>query len=101
MIGTVLTFRYRIVVGAQMDLSGRFNFWRMLLHTRAITPPRAMAEPRWQFATLLTPRWLVLTVIVALSVGAVWYVRTPPSKSVVVGQATTPITYPTRPSQSW
>jgi hypothetical protein len=25
-----------------MDLSGRFDFWRMLLHTRAITPPRVV-----------------------------------------------------------
>jgi hypothetical protein len=25
-----------------MDLSGRFDFWRVLIHTRAVTPPRAM-----------------------------------------------------------
>jgi hypothetical protein len=31
-----------LAVGAHMD-SGRFNFWRLLLCTRAITPPRVPA----------------------------------------------------------
>jgi hypothetical protein len=30
-----------------MDLSGRFNFWRVLLYSRAITPPRVLGGP-WQ-----------------------------------------------------
>jgi hypothetical protein len=29
-----------LVVGAYMDQSGRFDFWRVLVHTRAIIPPR-------------------------------------------------------------
>ena len=97
---TVLTFRHRIVVGEQMDLTGRFDFWRMLLNTRAITPPRAVTRPRWQIAKLLMSGWLVIPVILVLSIGVAVYLRNLPAKSVVVGQATT-VTYPTRGAQPW
>jgi hypothetical protein len=84
-----------------MDLTGRFDFWRLLLHTRAITPPRAIARPRWPMAKLLMSGWLVLPVIMVLSIGVALYLRHLPSKSVVVGQATTTVTYPTKVAQPW
>src|SRR5260221_11452990 len=42
-----------------MDLSGRFNFWRVLLHTRAITPPRVPAG-LWPKLLRLRRVWWVL-----------------------------------------
>ncbi|MBV8192292.1 MAG: hypothetical protein JOY64_11835 [Alphaproteobacteria bacterium] len=44
-----------------MDLSGRFNFWHMLLHTRAVIPPR-LAESRWL-------RWAIVLVLVGAAGG--------------------------------
>jgi hypothetical protein len=52
-----------------MDLSGRFNFWRVLLHTRAITPPRV---PAGLWPKLMTPRrvgWSVLLLVAVLAGG--------------------------------
>jgi len=51
-----------------MDLSGRFDFWRVIIHTRAITPPRAMRS----FWSALGRKsrvgwWLVFGVTVALA----------------------------------
>ena len=45
-----------------MDLSGRFDFWRMLLHTRAITPPLRVAGV---WARL----WWAVPVVVVLAAG--------------------------------
>src|SRR5262245_7340249 len=39
-MGLCYSFAIALVVGAYMDLSGRFDFWRVLVHTRAIIPPR-------------------------------------------------------------
>jgi len=63
-----------------MDQSGRFDFWRMLLCTRAVTPPEVVAGLRSRIAQSSVPRWLVLSVIAALGVGATLYVSSPPSK---------------------
>ena len=41
-----------------MDLSGRFNYWRVLILTRAITPPRAIGG-LWSRIRELRTGWLV------------------------------------------
>jgi hypothetical protein len=50
-----------------MDRSGRFNFWRVLVLTRAITPPRVvpglwLQTTRWS--------WLAVFAVACLSVAA-------------------------------
>jgi hypothetical protein len=83
-----------------MDRSGRFDFWGMLLRTRAITPPPAMPRFWLQFAKLPLPGWLVLTVVVAIGIASVLYVRSLPSE--VVKQPTM-VASPNaeRPSAPW
>ena len=51
-----------------MDRRGRFNFWRVLIHTRAITPPRVM-RGLWLQATRWS--WWGAFVLVCLGIGAV------------------------------
>ena len=88
-----------------MDESGRFDFWRMLLCTRAVTPPDAREGLRRRVAQLSVPSWLVLTVIATLGIGAAVYISNPPSKSeaVVIHQTTTTVaaTPAARPSRPW
>jgi hypothetical protein len=55
-----------------MDLSGRFDFWRMLIHTRAITPPLRVA---FLWARL----WWAVPVAAVLAVGLL--AKTDPDKS--------------------
>jgi len=83
-----------------MNQSGRFDFWRMLLCTRAITPPD-LTGLRHRVARLSVPSWLVLPVILTLGVGAALYVTNLRTKSVAIGQATTTVTSPTKPSRPW
>lgn len=52
-----------------MDQSGRFDFWTMLLHTRAILPPPALSSPQVQMMKQVLPRWLILPVVMAVGVG--------------------------------
>ena len=86
-----------------MDLSGRFNFWRMLLCTRAITPPHAKAGLHLNGSRLSLPGWLVLPIIAALAVGAAIYVSRPPSKSVTVAadRVTATVTHAEKPTRPW
>src|SRR5262245_7291535 len=58
-----------------MDLSGRFDFWRMLLHTRAITPPRAAAKLWRSVAKRSSFRWWVVLAVAVLSVGTAFHLR--------------------------
>ena len=51
-----------------MNLSGRFNFWRVLIHTRAITPPRVTSWLSQSVATLTLGNWAWLLVGVAVLV---------------------------------
>lgn len=51
-----------------MDFSGRFNFWRVLVHTRAITPPRVTRWFSQSMATLTVGSWGWLLVGVAMLV---------------------------------
>jgi hypothetical protein len=44
-----------------MDLSGRFNFWQVLLQTRTVIPPR-LRESRWL-------RWVVVLLLVVAGAG--------------------------------
>jgi len=85
-----------------MHLSGRFDFWRMLLYTRTITPPR-VARSLWsQMTKKFWPGWLVLLTIVAFSIGATLYIKHLPSQSVAVGlPAATTSPGPAKPSQPW
>jgi hypothetical protein len=85
-----------------MDLSGRTDFWRMLLSTRAITPPR-VARSLWsQMPKQFSPGRLVLLTIVAFSIGAALYIRQLPSQSVAVSlPAATASPGPAKPSQPW
>jgi hypothetical protein len=64
-----------------MDLSGRFNFWRVLILTRAITPPRAVGG-LW-LRLVQSERggwWLLLIVALAMAAGATVHLsqRDPP-----------------------
>ena len=52
-----------------MDLSGRFNFWRVLILTRAITPPRAVGGLWLRFVNSERGGWWLL-LIVALAIAA-------------------------------
>jgi len=72
-----------------MDLNGRFDFWRMLLHTRAITPPRVMANFWSRAAQQSSVGWWALLAIAALSVGAALRlgVRDLPPKSEAVSSS--------------
>jgi hypothetical protein len=54
-----------------MDLSGRFNFWRVLLHTRAITPPRVQAALWPGSAFLRRGGWSVVLLAALLAAGIV------------------------------
>jgi hypothetical protein len=56
-----------------MDLSGRFDFWRMLIHTRAITPPLRVAG-------LWARLWWAVPIAVVLAVGLL--AETDPNKSL-------------------
>jgi hypothetical protein len=78
-----------------MDLSGRFDFWRMLIHTRAITPPRAVVR--------LWRRWGVPVLLIAAAAGATVHFsnQDPPLQSAIVDRppvATTPKAVPRAPS---
>src|SRR5215813_13449951 len=69
-----------------MDLSGRFDFWRMLLHTRAITPPRVAAKFWRSVAKRASFRWWVFLAVAVLSVGTAFHLkmRGLPSQSAAV-----------------
>jgi hypothetical protein len=56
-------------VGNDMDLSGRFNFWRVLLHTRAITPPRGPEGLLQKVMSHSRGGWWLLMVVAALAAG--------------------------------
>jgi hypothetical protein len=51
-----------------VDGSGRFNFWRVLIYTRAITPPRVM-RGLWRQTTQWS--WWALLALACLGIGAV------------------------------
>jgi hypothetical protein len=73
-----------------MDLSGRFNFWRVLILTRAITPPRAVGSPWLRFVNSERGGWwLLLIVVVVTLAGAALHLgqRDAPLQS----QATSPV----------
>jgi len=54
-------------VGNDMDLSGRFNFWRVLLHTRAITPPRVPEGLLQKVMSHSRGGWWLLLVVAVLA----------------------------------
>jgi hypothetical protein len=54
-----------------MDLSGRFNFWRLLLHTRAITSPRVPVSLWLRSPTLRRAGWPLLLLVAFLAAGFV------------------------------
>jgi len=85
-----------------MGRSGRFDFWGMLLHTHAITPPQAMPSLWFQMTKLSLPGWLVLTTIAAVGIGGALYVGNLPSSSVVVSQPTAvTVPGPAKPYRPW
>jgi hypothetical protein len=87
--------------GARMDRKGRFDFWGMLLHTRAITPPAI--QSRWvQRTRQRLPAWLVVPVIMVLAIGAALYARNP-TVSAYGGSQPKAISaaVPIQPSRPW
>jgi hypothetical protein len=56
---------------APMDLSGRFNFWRVLILTRAITPPRMPARHWPEGLTFRRGGWSLLGLGAILAAGVV------------------------------
>jgi hypothetical protein len=87
-----------------VDLSGRFDFWRMLLHTRAITPPRVLRRYWPRAANLPSEGWWVLVLIAALAAGAALQlgVRDRAPRSVAINQ-TAPVAQPgpAKSAPSW
>jgi hypothetical protein len=61
-----------------MDRSGRFDFWRVLICSRAITPPRMV--PRLGLQTTEWSRWTLLA-LACLSIGAVLHLSLGDSSS--------------------
>jgi hypothetical protein len=53
---------------APMDLSGRFNFWRVLILTRAITPPRAVGGLWSRFVDSERGGWWLLLIVAVVTV---------------------------------
>lgn len=51
-----------------VDLSGRFNFWRILVLTRAVTPPRVTRWFSQSVATMTIGSWTWLLIGAALLV---------------------------------
>ena len=51
-----------------MDLSGRFNFWRVLVLTRAITPPRAIGGLWPRFVNSERSGWWLLLILAVVTV---------------------------------
>jgi hypothetical protein len=85
-----------------VDGSGRFNFWRMLICTRAVTPPRVMRGLGLQ-ATQWS--WWALLAMACLSVAAVVQLgsRDPAALSnTVSNHAPTPAAVPKiQPKAPW
>ena len=89
-----------------MDLSGRFNFWRVLILTRAITPPRAVGG---LWSRLVNSErdgwWLLLIVAVVTVVGAAVHLsqRDTPLQSQAIGPVPTVASSPSsvRPGPRW
>jgi hypothetical protein len=84
--------------------SGRFNFWRLLICTRAITPPRVPAG-LWPGSLLLRRGgWSLLLLLALLAAGTVLRLS---QRDLPVGtpaldppQASAPPA-PSRPTQRW
>ena len=87
-----------------MDLSGRFNFWRVLLHTRAITPPRV---PAGLWPKLMTPRrvgWSLFLLVAVLAAGVAVRLSQrdlPVQSSALSPPPTIILLGPERPAQRW
>jgi|HubBroStandDraft_6_1064221.scaffolds.fasta_scaffold35562_2 hypothetical protein len=89
-----------------MDLSGRFNFWRVLILTRAITPPRAVGG---LWSRLVNSErggwWLLLVVAVVTVAGAAVHLsqRDTPLQSQASGPVPTVASSPSsvRPGPRW
>jgi len=85
-----------------MNLTGRFDFWRVLLHSRSITPPRQRPDPlpggamQWRHAW-----WLLIPVVLAMGMVAVrQVVRVSPSPQAVVAPDPPPAPTAAR-SRAW
>ena len=89
-----------------MDLSGRFNFWRVLILTRAITPPRAVGG---LWSKLVDSErggwWLLLIVAVVTVAGAAVHLsqRDTPREPPAIGPVPTVASSPNaaRPGPRW
>jgi hypothetical protein len=80
-----------------MDLSGRFDFWRVLLHTRAITPP-----PR--VVALWARLWWTVPVAAVLAAGLLTELssdKSQPQAAAVETPANATPTSQSPPRQSW
>jgi hypothetical protein len=80
-----------------MDLSGRFDFWRMLLLTRAITPPLRVAG-------VWVRLWWAVPVVVVLAAGLLAQVssdKLQPRAAAVEAPATVTPTGGSPARQSW
>jgi len=87
-----------------MDLSGRFNFWRVLLHTRAITPPRVPAGLWPKLVRLRRVGWslFLLGAVLAAGVAVRFSQRDLAVQSSALGPPPTIVPLgPERPAQRW
>jgi len=87
-----------------MDHSGRFNFWRVLLHTRAITPPRVPAGLWPKLMRLRRVGWSLFLLVAVLAAGVA--VRLSQRDLAVQSSALVPPPTivplgPERPAQRW
>jgi len=83
-----------------MDREGRFNFWGMLLHTGAVTPPSAGG---WIHITKhRLPGWLVLSAVMALAIGVALYASDLSKAPLPVSQANViSVAAPIKASRPW
>ena len=89
-----------------MDLSGRFNFWRVLILTRAITPPRAVGG---LWSKLVDSErggwWLLLIVAIVTVAGVAVHLSQPdtplPSRAIGPFPTVASSPSPVRPDPRW
>jgi hypothetical protein len=89
-----------------MDLSGRFNFWRVLILTRAIAPPRAVGGLWSRFVNSERGGWWLLLIVAVVTVaGAAVHLSQPdtPLQSQAIGPVPTVASPPSsgRPGPRW
>jgi hypothetical protein len=89
-----------------MDLSGRFNFWRVLILTRAITPPQVPGSLWPRLMNSKRAGWWLVLIVAVLAAGAIAVTLArgePPLQSRAIGPVPTAASSPSSvtPGPRW